>query len=121
DLDDTIARLVAYRDAGADVLYAPGITDADEIAAVTRAVGAPVNVVMGLQGGLLSLDELAALGVKRVSVGGALARAALGAFLRAATEMRRDGTFTFTQAAVPGRDINRWFAAPDNSPILFDE
>ncbi|UJH77195.1 isocitrate lyase/phosphoenolpyruvate mutase family protein (plasmid) [Burkholderia cenocepacia] len=121
DLDDTIARLVAYRDAGADVLYAPGITDADEIAAVTRAVGAPVNVVMGLQGGLLSLDELAALGVKRVSVGGALARAALGAFLRAATEMRRDGTFTFTQAAVPGSDINRWFAAPDNSPILSDE
>ncbi|WP_455777409.1 isocitrate lyase/phosphoenolpyruvate mutase family protein, partial [Burkholderia stabilis] len=99
----------------------PGITDAGEIAAVTQAVGAPVNVVMGLQGGLLSLDELAALGVKRVSVGGALARAALGAFLRAATEMARDGTFTFTQAAVPGRDVNRWFAAPDNSPVSFGE
>ncbi|AYQ41244.1 2-methylisocitrate lyase [Burkholderia aenigmatica] len=121
DLADTIARLVAYRDAGADVLYAPGITDADEIAAVTQAVGAPVNVVMGLQGGLLSLDALAALGVKRVSVGGALARAAFGAFLRAAKEMAQDGTFTFTQAAVPGRDINRWFASPDNSPVLFGE
>ncbi|MBN3734416.1 isocitrate lyase/phosphoenolpyruvate mutase family protein [Burkholderia sp. Tr-20390] len=121
DLADTIARLVAYRDAGADVLYAPGITDANDIAAVTQAVGAPVNVVMGLQGGLLSLDALAALGVKRVSVGGALARAALGAFLRAAKEMAQDGTFTFTQAAVPGRDINRWFASPDNSPVLFGE
>ncbi|MBR8315123.1 isocitrate lyase/phosphoenolpyruvate mutase family protein [Burkholderia dolosa] len=119
DLADTIARLVAYRDAGADVLYAPGLTDPDDIAAVTRAVDAPVNVVMGLQGGLLSVDALAALGVKRVSVGGALARAALGAFLRAATEIARDGTFTFAQAAVPGRDLDRWFAAPDNPPIRF--
>ncbi|CAB3754880.1 2-methylisocitrate lyase [Burkholderia sp. MSh2] len=121
DLADTIDRLVAYRDAGADVLYAPGITDPDEIAAVTQAVGAPVNVVMGLQGGLLSLDALAALGVKRVSVGGALARTALGAFLRAAKEMVQDGTFTFTQAAVPGRDINRWLAGFDNSANLFGE
>ncbi|MGS0893868.1 isocitrate lyase/PEP mutase family protein [Burkholderia stagnalis] len=120
DLDDTIARLVAYREAGADVLYAPGVTDPDEIAAVTRAVGAPVNVVMGLQGGLLSVDALAALGVKRVSVGGALARAALGAFLRGVTEMTRTGTFTFTEAAVPGRDLNRWFAAPDNAPVSFE-
>ncbi|KVQ55158.1 2-methylisocitrate lyase [Burkholderia territorii] len=121
DLADTIARLVAFRDAGADVLYAPGVTDPDDIAAITRAVGAPVNVVMGLQGGLLSLDALAALGVKRVSVGGALARAAFGAFLRAATEMARDGTFTFTQAAVPGRDLNRWFSAPDNSRVRFEQ
>ncbi|PFH29175.1 isocitrate lyase/PEP mutase family protein [Burkholderia sp. JKS000303] len=119
DLADTIARLVAYRDAGADVLYAPGLTDPDDIAAVTRAVNAPVNVVMGLQGGLLSRDALAALGVKRISVGGALARAALGAFLRGATEMARDGTFTFAQAAVPGRDLDRWFAAPDNSRVSF--
>ncbi|KWA29128.1 isocitrate lyase/PEP mutase family protein [Burkholderia territorii] len=121
DLADTVARLVAFRDAGADVLYAPGVTDPDDIAAITRAVGAPVNVVMGLQGGLLSLDALAALGVKRVSVGGALARAAFGAFLRAATEMARDGTFTFTQAAVPGRDLNRWFSAPDNSRVRFEQ
>ncbi|WP_146648788.1 isocitrate lyase/PEP mutase family protein [Labilithrix luteola] len=119
DLADTIARLVAYRDAGADVLYAPGLTDPDDIAAVTRAVSAPVNVVMGLQGGLLSLDALAALGVKRVSVGAALARAALGAFLRGATEMAHDGTFTFAADAIPGRELNRWFAAPDNSPVSF--
>ncbi|KKI40403.1 2-methylisocitrate lyase [Burkholderia vietnamiensis] len=121
DLADTIARLTAYRDAGADVIYAPGLTDRDDIAAVTRAVGAPVNVVMGLRGGVLGMDELAALGVKRVSVGGALARTALGAFLRAATEMARDGTFTFAQEAVPGSDLDRWFAARDNSPVRFAE
>ncbi|MGU7779109.1 isocitrate lyase/PEP mutase family protein [Burkholderia sp. PU8-34] len=121
DLDDTIARLVAYRDAGADVLYAPGLTDPGEIEAVTRAVDAPVNVVMGLQGASLSLDALAALGVKRVSVGGALARAALGAFLRGVTEMVRDGTFSFAEAAVPGRLLNQWFAAENNPPVSFGE
>ncbi|KVN04271.1 isocitrate lyase/PEP mutase family protein [Burkholderia stagnalis] len=120
DLADTIARLVAYRDAGADVLYAPGVTDPDEIAALTRAVDAPVNVVMGLSGPLLSLDALAALGVKRVSVGSALARAALGAFLRGVTEMVQDGTFTFAQAAVPGARLDHWFAAENNSPRSFE-
>ncbi len=103
DLADTIARLVAYRDAGADVLYAPGLTDPGEIAELTHAVDAPVNVVMGLQGVSLSVDALAALGVKRMSVGSALARAALGAFLRGATEMMRDGTFSFANAAIPSR------------------
>ncbi|MBN3788225.1 isocitrate lyase/phosphoenolpyruvate mutase family protein [Burkholderia sp. Ac-20353] len=119
DLDDTIARLVAYRAAGADVLYAPGLTDPREIEAVTRAVDAPVNVLMGMQGGTLSLDALAALGVKRASVGAALARAALGAFLRGATEMARDGTFSFAEAAVPGRLLDQWFAAENNPPVSF--
>ncbi len=105
DLADTIRRLQAYQEAGADVLYAPGLTTGEDIAAVVRAVDRPVNVVMGLQGVQLSLAALAALGVKRVSVGSALARAALGAFLRAAEEMRERGTFEFAAQAVAYRDI----------------
>src|SRR5580700_1265049 len=80
NLEDTIKRLQAYQEAGADVLYAPGLSNKDEIAAVVQSVDRPVNVVMGLQGVQLSLAELSALGVRRVSVGSALSRAALGAF-----------------------------------------
>ena len=109
DLADTIKRLQAYQDAGADVLYAPGLRTKDEIAAVVHSVDCPVNVVMGLHGMHLSLAELAALGVKRVSVGSALARAALGAFLRAAREMRAHGTFHFAEEAVSYRDISSLF------------
>jgi 2-methylisocitrate lyase-like PEP mutase family enzyme len=106
DLGDTIKRLQAYQTAGADVLYAPGIISKDDIATIVKSVDRPVNVVMGLQGVQLSLTELSALGVKRVSVGSALSRAALGAFLRAAHEMREHGTFTFAEQAVGYGDIN---------------
>lgn len=109
DLEDTIERLQAYQEAGAGVLYAPGLTSPDDIAAVVRAVDRPVNVVMGLQGSRLSLADLAAIGVKRVSVGSALSRAALGAFLRAAREMREHGTFTFADEAVSYREISGMF------------
>lgn len=108
-LGDTIARLQAYQTAGADVLYAPGLTSREEIAEVVRSVDRPVNVVMGLQGGRLSMAELAAVGVKRVSVGSTLARTALGAFLRAAREMREHGTFTFADEAVSFAEINAMF------------
>jgi 2-methylisocitrate lyase-like PEP mutase family enzyme len=109
DLDDTIRRLQAYQEAGADVLYAPGLRTRDDIASVVRSVDRPVNVVMGLQGVQLSLADLSALGVKRISVGSALSRAALGAFLRAATEMKEQGTFTFAEEAVNYRDLNAIF------------
>ena len=109
DLKDTIRRLLAYQAAGADVLYAPGLATKDEIAAVVRAVDRPVNVVMGLKGVQLSLAELSALGVKRVSVGSALSRAALGAFLRAAREMREHGTFTFAAQAATSKEISDFF------------
>ena len=109
DLKDTIARLQAYQDAGADVLYAPGLTGRDDIAAVVKSVDRPMNVVMGLQGVQLSHDELSVIGVKRISVGSALSRAALGAFLRAAREMREHGTFTFAEDAVSYRDITAMF------------
>lgn len=109
DLNDTIRRLQAYQEAGADVLYAPGLMNREDIAAVVRSVDRPVNVVMGLKGVQLSLAELAEIGVKRVSVGSALSRAALGAFLRAAREMRDRGTFTFSADVVSTRDLNAMF------------
>lgn len=111
DLTDTIKRLQAYQEAGADVLYAPGLSNKEDIAAVVSSVDRPVNVVMGLQGVQLSLAELSAIGVKRVSVGSALSRAALGAFLRAAQEMRGRGTFTFAEEAVSFRDLSAMFTA----------
>lgn len=110
DLNDTIRRLQAFADAGADVLYAPGLTTRDDIAAVVKAVAPkPVNVVMGLSGAAFSLDELAALGVKRVSLGSSLARAAYGAFLKAAREVHDTGTFTFAQQAAPYAALNDMF------------
>ncbi len=111
DLKDTVKRLQSYQEAGADVLYAPGLTSKDDIAAVVRSVDRPVNVVMGLQGVQLSLEALSEIGVKRVSVGSALSRAALGAFLRAAREMREHGTFTFADHAVSYREISAMFDA----------
>ena len=111
DLRDTISRLQAYQEAGADVLYAPGLATREDIAAVVGSVDRPVNALMGLQGVLLSLAELSALGVKRVSVGSSLCRAALGAFLRAAREMREHGTLTFANEAVSSREITEIFRA----------
>jgi len=104
DLKDTIARLQAYQQAGADVLYAPGLASKEDIATVVGSVDRPVNVVMGLRGVQLSLAELEAIGVKRISVGSALARAALGAFLRAAREMQEGETFTFASYADNSRE-----------------
>jgi 2-methylisocitrate lyase-like PEP mutase family enzyme len=109
DLKDTIARLQAYQSAGADVLYAPGLTSQEDIVSVVRSVDRPVNVVMGLQGVRLSLATLSAIGVKRISVGSALARAAFGAVLRAAREMREQGTFVLADEAVGYRDITAMF------------
>jgi 2-methylisocitrate lyase-like PEP mutase family enzyme len=111
DLADTIRRLQAYQEAGADVLYAPGLVSGEDIAEVVRSVDRPVNVVMGLQGAQLSLAELSEIGVKRVSVGSALSRAALGAFLRAAREMHESGTFAFAEDAVAYREISAMFGA----------
>ncbi|HEY2117910.1 MAG TPA: isocitrate lyase/phosphoenolpyruvate mutase family protein [Candidatus Acidoferrum sp.] len=111
DLPDTIKRLQAYQEAGADVLYAPGLTTKDDITAVVRSVDRPVNVVMGLQGVQLSRAELSAIGVKRISVGSALCRAALGAFVRAAREMGETGTFQFANEAVSAREISAMFGS----------
>lgn len=106
DLKDTIRRLQAYQEAGADVLYAPGLATKEEIASVVSSVDRPVNVVMGLKGVQLSLAELSAIGVKRISVGSALCRTALGAFLRAGREMLEGGTFTFANQAATPQDVS---------------
>jgi 2-methylisocitrate lyase-like PEP mutase family enzyme len=87
------------------VLYAPGLRDLDAIRTVCRAVARPVNVLMGMSGLALTLDELAAAGVRRISVGSALSRAALGAFLRAAREVQERGTFTFAEGAASFAEI----------------
>jgi len=110
DLKDTIGRLQAYQEAGANVLYAPGLRTRQDIAALVSSVDRPVNVLMGLQGVHFSLAELSQIGVKRVSVGSALSRVALGAFLRAAREMKEHGTFTFADEAVSYRDVSEMLA-----------
>ena len=98
DLDDTIARLIAYRDAGADVVYAPGLRDIDQIAAVVEAVGVPVNV-LALPGGP-TIAELAAAGVRRVSTGSSLTRAAYGALMAGARELLDDGTSRYAGGGI---------------------
>ncbi len=106
DLKDTITRLQAYQEAGADVLYAPCITSREEIAAVVSSLDRPVNFLMGTQRQRYSLSELSAMGVKRVSVGSALSTVALGAFLRGAREMRESGTFTYTEDSADFGEIS---------------
>jgi 2-methylisocitrate lyase-like PEP mutase family enzyme len=106
DLDDTIRRLQAFEEAGADVLYAPGLSRLEDIATVVRAVSRPVNVLAAAH---LERSALEAVGVRRVSVGSALARAAYGGFLRAAEEMRSKGTFRFAEQAVSYRELSGMF------------
>ncbi len=107
DLADTVRRLQAYSEAGADVLYAPGLPDIEAIRTVCREVDRPVNVVMGLSGKSYSVAELSEAGVRRVSVGGSFARAAFGALMRAAAEVRESGTFGYAGDAVPNAVISQ--------------
>jgi 2-methylisocitrate lyase-like PEP mutase family enzyme len=102
DLDDTIARLIAYRDAGADAVYAPGLSDLDQIAKVVEAVEVPVNVLA--RPGGPSIAELASVGVRRVSTGSLLAGAAYAALIAGARELLTDGTSRYAESAAP-RDV----------------
>ncbi len=112
DLDDTIRRLQAFEAVGANALFAPGLTRAEDIRTVCAAVSKPVNVVMGLKSVSFSVAALAALGVRRISVGSALTRAALGAFVRAAREIREHGTFAFAEEAIPYAEANDLVGGP---------
>jgi 2-methylisocitrate lyase-like PEP mutase family enzyme len=108
DLDMVIDRLKAYSDAGADCLYAPGIKTPEDIAAVVKAVHPkPVNLLIGASG--LSLKQAADLGVRRISVGGSLARSAWAGFMKAAREMAEQGTFTELTNGYPGGELNKMF------------
>jgi methylisocitrate lyase len=108
DLALVIDRLTAYAEAGADCLYAPGIKSSDEIAAVVKAVAPkPVNLLIGSSG--LSVAQAEALGVRRISVGGSLARMAWAGFMRAAKEMAEQGTFAELAGGYPGGELNKMF------------
>lgn len=108
DLDETIKRLTAYVDAGADCVFAPGIRETADIQAVVSAVApTPVNVVVSSD--FTTVADLAGLGVRRISIGGALARTAFGAFLRAATEIAQQGTFAELARGIPGAELNGRF------------
>ena len=114
--EESVARAASYRDAGADCLYVPGITDAETIGGLVREVDAPVNVVMGLAGSPMSVNQLEDLGVKRVSIGGSLARATFGIIRRAAEEMREHGIFTYSEEQVPDGELCRFFASRQELP-----
>jgi 2-methylisocitrate lyase-like PEP mutase family enzyme len=109
-LDDTIKRLQAFEAAGADVLYAPGIYDLATIKTVVSALKKPFNLVMGFADPTLTVEQLSAAGVKRISVGGALSRVALATFLRCAREMKDKGSFTFVPDMAPIRELREAFA-----------
>ncbi len=110
DFADTLRRLEAYAEAGADVLYAPGLRTREEVIAVVRAVAPrPVNILMGLGGVTLSVADLSECGVKRISVGSSLARAAFGGLYRAAEEIRNYGTFNYAGQALPFDQLNDLF------------
>jgi 2-methylisocitrate lyase-like PEP mutase family enzyme len=110
DMDDTIRRLRAFEAAGADVLYAPGLRDLASIRTVAAAVGTPINVVMSSADPSITVAQLAEAGVKRVSVGGALSRLALAAFLKGAREMKEQGAFTYMRDTVPSAELRQAFA-----------
>lgn len=105
DLNDTIKRLQAFQEAGADVLFAPGITQKEHIAAIVSSLDRPVNVVMGLQKSPLTVADLSALGVKRISIGGRLTQVAFAAVKNAALEMLNQGTFSFAETAMPFSEL----------------
>ena len=105
DLADTIARLQAYQEAGADVLYAPGLRSKDDIASVLASVDRPINVLLGPKEGFVPVSELAELGVRRISVGGALANVAMDAVIKASRELLGPGTFGFLDEVSPASEI----------------
>jgi len=109
DLDDTIRRLQAFEKVGADVLYAPGVRDLATIQTVVSSVNKPVNVVMSAADPALTVAQLAGVGVKRISVGGALSRLALAAFLKGAREMAERGAFTWMRDTVPSKELKDVF------------
>ena len=108
---EAVRRINLYREMGADCLFVPGIRDAETIAALVREVDGPITVVMGLTGSAFTVSQLGSLGVKRISIGGSLARSALGLVRRAAQEMLQHGSFTFAEQQIPDADLCSFFAS----------
>ena len=113
---ESVLRANLYREAGADCLYVPGVKDTETIASLVREIDGPINVVMGLVGNPLTVSELEALGVKRVSIGGALTRATFGMVRRAAEEILDQGTFNFAGEQVPDEELCRFFSTRIGKP-----
>lgn len=109
DLADTIVRLQAYQEAGADVLYAPGVQSKADIKSILSSIDRPLNVLMGLRGEQLTLPELSELGVTRISLGGSLARTAYSAMISAVEEIMTTGRFSYANEAISGKEINAIF------------
>jgi 2-methylisocitrate lyase-like PEP mutase family enzyme len=106
DLDDTIRRLQAYERAGADVLFAPALPDLATVRTVCQSLSKPVNFMVGIKGRSFSVSELAAAGVKRISLATSLHRAAMSGLIEAAREVKNAGTFQFLDRLVPGAELN---------------
>ena len=109
DVQDTIRRLQAYQEAGADVLFAPGVKTREDIRQIVSAIDRPLNALIGMPGMNLTVADLQELGVTRISLGGSLARAAYGAMLRAVTEIQTKGTFEYTAQAVSRKELDGIF------------
>ncbi|MEM1428838.1 MAG: isocitrate lyase/phosphoenolpyruvate mutase family protein [Pseudomonadota bacterium] len=107
DLDDTIKRLQAFEKAGADVVYAPGLPDIESVRAVCQAVSVPVNVLGGLTNAAYTVEDLSEAGVRRISTGASLARAARGEMMRGARELRDTGTFEYAKRAIPDAEASQ--------------
>ena len=118
DLADTIKKLQAFEEAGADVLYAPGITSLEELGTICREISKPFNALMGIRQPTFSLQQLEAVGVKRVSVGGGFARAAMTGFLEAAKEVMEQGTFTYSAKITSNNDAVHWTTTGEDKENL---
>lgn len=118
DLADTIRRLQAYQEAGADVLYAPGVQSKADIKSILSSIDRPLNVLMGLRGEQLTLAELSELGVARISLGGSLARTAYGAMISAVKDIASTGRFSYASDAISGKEINAIFDRPTELPRI---
>jgi len=108
---EAVRRANRFREMGADCLFVPGVKDAETIAALMREIEGPINVVMGLTGSAFTVSQLNSLGVRRISIGGSLARSALGLVRRAAQEMREHGSFTFAEQQIPDAELCDFFAS----------
>lgn len=117
DLRDTIRRLQAFEEVGADVLYAPGLPNLDAVRAVCSEVSKPVNVVLGLTGDPFTVQELERIGVRRISTGGSIARAALGAAIRAGVELIQNGTTEYAASAIPDAEAQRYMVGSETGVV----